>query len=66
MKVARWEFAEPPSLCGATRGKRSRTRCELPPDHITGRNGPHQMFEVAHFGRSPSGRWYSWLPEVAA
>lgn len=39
----------PPPECGVARGERSRTFCELRPGH----GGDH-------FGRSRSGRWYSW------
>lgn len=53
-----------PVRCGATRGPRSKTRCELPPDHVVGRDTADPMHWPDHFGRSPAGRWYSWSPEA--
>ncbi len=49
------------SMCRAPRGSSKHTRCELPPDHVTGRNSPSGPFYMEnHFGRSQAGRWYSW------
>jgi hypothetical protein len=59
----KWELVthDPYPTCGASRGPRSHTRCELPPDHIVGRDTA-PMHYVCHTGRSPTGRWYSWEP----
>ena len=48
--------------CGEPRGLKSQTWCELPADHITGRNTKHPIHEYNHLGRSRTGRWYSWPP----
>ena len=51
-----------PPTCGAQRAARSPLRCELPPDHVVGRD--HEPVEESyHYGRGPSGRWYSWPRE---
>jgi hypothetical protein len=50
--------SEPRPICGETRGPRSHTRCELPPDHILNK-------DFGHLGRSPSGKWFSWPLETA-
>lgn len=56
---------EEPVKCEAKRGRKSRTTCELPPDHIVGRDAtPH--YEVKHFGRDSAGRWQSWSPLAPA
>lgn len=53
----------PPQRCGARRGPKSKTLCELPPDHIVGRNHrPHH--EINHTGRDTNGRWQSWSPHA--
>jgi hypothetical protein len=50
-----------PEKCGAKLGPRSKTLCELPPDHIVGRNHiPYR--EHNHTGRDTAGRWRSWSP----
>lgn len=50
--------------CFHRRGPTSKVICELPPDHIVGRN--HEpFFELGHFGRGPSGRWFSWALDLA-
>lgn len=50
-----------PEKCGARRGPRSKTTCELPPDHIVGRDHvPYREFN--HTGRDTAGRWRSWSP----
>lgn len=47
--------------CGAKFNPRSKTRCELPPDHIVGRDHvPYR--EHNHTGRDTAGRWRSWSP----
>ena len=47
--------------CGAQRGPHSLILCELPPDHIVGRNTtPYR--EHFHTGRNRTGRWYRWAP----
>lgn len=64
-----WVLADPGEVfpaCRAPRGKRSQTRCELPPDHMVGRLPGPPVREEYHTGRSRTGRWYSWPPEVAA
>ena len=38
-----------PKRCGAKRGPRAYTTCELPPGH-----------EDYHLGRSRTGKWFSW------
>ena len=53
-----------PERCGVKRGPRSKTRCELPPDHVVGRGVGQPRWEPFHIGRSPAGHWYSWAPEV--
>ena len=60
-----WEPYVSPPTCGARRGgRRSRTFCELPPDHVTGRATDTVILEYNHIGRTPSGRWYSWAPKT--
>lgn len=51
-------------ICGIRRGRRSRTWCELPPDHVTGRAAGQPILELYHLGRSRMGRWYSWGPAM--
>jgi hypothetical protein len=52
----RLEIAPPlPPKCGAKRGPRSKTYCELWPGHEHDEN-PWAM----HIGRSPSGKWFTW------
>ena len=53
------QYVEMPT-CGTRRGPRSNTCCELPPDHVTGRATGRPVLELYHFGRSLSGRWFSW------
>lgn len=53
----KFEPYEPQSKCGVPRGKSKHAHCEYPPDHIIG--GFDQPMDH-HFGRSRSGRWYSW------
>jgi hypothetical protein len=56
-----WEIAGPePEKCGASRGPNSTARCELPPDHVVGRSTVDPLHWPDHFGRSRSGRWFSW------
>jgi hypothetical protein len=49
--------------CGARRGVKGKTSCELPADHIVGRN--HTPYrEHNHTGRDRTGRWLSWSPDT--
>lgn len=52
---------EPEPRCGAKRGPKAKTVCELPPDHILGR-GHVPYRERNHLGRDSAGRWHSWGP----
>lgn len=52
---------DPPPQCGAKRGPKSKTVCELPLDHIVGGvAGPYRT--RFHEGRDSAGRWHSWGP----
>jgi hypothetical protein len=56
-------LAEPEPRCDQSRAKSGKVRCELPPDHILGRNVA--PFTVAwHTGRGRDGRWITWKVEV--
>jgi hypothetical protein len=60
MKDIKWIIVEnPPPTCGARRGPRSHTYCELPPDHIVGRMYKPEELPY-HTGRSRTGKWFSW------
>jgi hypothetical protein len=56
-----WVQIDPhdPSLhtCGARRGPRGKTRCELPPDHIVAGNWTPALL---HTGRNRNGAWLTW------
>ncbi len=56
----------PDIICGARRGRRGNTLCELPADHTVGRLPGPPVREHNHFGRSRSGRWFSWEPDGGA
>lgn len=48
-----------PASCGATRGHRGRVRCELPRDHVVGRERVPMTYEQ-HLGRTRTGAWVQW------
>lgn len=48
-------------VCGKARSISGKVRCELPPDHLIGRNVV-PMLEDWHTGRDALGRWQSWPP----
>lgn len=50
--------AEP---CGARRGPQAQTYCELPHDHVIGRNYTPST-APNHLGRDRAGHWHSWPP----
>lgn len=69
MTETRWEIATTLDLQELCRHRRGRTKgntyCELPVDHIVGRN--HEpFFELAHTGRGPAGYWYAWEMELGS
>jgi len=55
--------SDPAAACGSTRGKRGRVRCELPPDHVLGRNAAPFTVDW-HTGRGRDGRWITWKAEA--
>ncbi len=63
-----WNYVEVGGLAERCGHRRGRTRgyvfCELPVDHIVGRN-KEPFFELAHVGRGITGNWYSWGLDLA-
>jgi hypothetical protein len=57
----KFEPGDESERCGMTPGKKGkRLQCELPPDHVVGRDSGTPYRERKHVGRDVMGRWRTW------